>query len=133
MQDDPFIFKQKCFHPPYCPNEKCRFHQIQKSPSKEGDEKSVAVPSRRFFVSNGWAKTRCHPHRVRQFRCRFCKRNFRYTYFKLGFREQKPGLNSRIFSYLLCGVSNREISRRLKASEDLVRRRIKKMSQWALV
>ncbi|MEO5969078.1 MAG: hypothetical protein ABIQ95_04055 [Bdellovibrionia bacterium] len=124
MQDDPFIRRQKCFQPPYCPNEKCNFHQTSNS---------QGPPQVRFFWSNGWAKTQCHPYRVRMFRCRFCKRNFRYTFFKLDFREQRPGLNSKIFSYLTCGVSNREIARRLKTSEHLIRLRYKKLAQWALV
>jgi hypothetical protein len=124
MQDDPFILRQKCFQPPYCPNEECSFHQ---NPEIQGG------PPFQFFWSNGWAKTQCHPYRVRQFRCRFCRRSFRYTYFKLDYREQRPGLNSAIFSYLTCGVSNREIARRLKTSEHLLRLRFKKLVQWSLV
>src|SRR4051794_5226180 len=117
MKDDPFILRQKCFQPPYCPNEKCSHHLI--------DQESRQT---RFYWSNGWAKTQCHPYRVRQFRCRDCKRNFRYTYFKLDFREHKAGLNCKIFSYLTCGVSNREIARRLNTSEHLVRIRYKKLT-----
>ncbi len=122
MQEDPFILRQKCFQPPYCPNEMCKFHL----PSNEKNFNS-------FFWSNGWAKTRCYPYRVRQFRCRSCNRNFRYTYFKLDFREKKPGLNCKIFSYMTCGVSNREIARRLETSEHLIRLRVRKLVQWALI
>ncbi len=121
MKEDPFILRQKCFQPPYCPNEKCPFHlqlEDQKAP---------------FFYSNGWAKTQCYPYRVRQFRCCSCKRNFRYTYFKLDFRERRPGLNCKIFSYITCGISNREIARRLQTSEHLIRLRVRKLVQWALV
>lgn len=124
MRDDPFILRQKCFQPPYCPNEKCSFHLNSDVPGKF---------SIRFYWSNGWAKTECHPYRVRQFRCRFCQRSFRYTCFKLDYKEQKPGLNPKIFSYYFCGVSNREIARQIGTSEHLIRIRLKKMDQWSLV
>ena len=119
MNTNPAIFKQKCFHPPYCPNEDCLQHTSQ--------------PLSRWYRSKGWAKTQGFPYQVRCFQCRLCKRSFRYTFFKLSYRDKRYGLSSKIFRFFTCGVSNREIARQLRCSEHLVRIKLKKLAQWSLL
>ena len=118
---DPAIVRQICFQPPYCPNEECSFH---------GGYPELGM---RQFSFQGWATRVSHPYQVRCYRCLECKRGFRYSSFKLSYREKKAGLNSRIFRFFCIGASNREIARQLGISEHCVRGRLLKLSQWALL
>jgi hypothetical protein len=125
MKAYPEVLEQRKFEPPYCSNPKCRFH----SPETVSREK----PKYRFFLSKGWAKTKHYPFVVKVFRCKTCKKSFRFSYFQLEYREQKRGLNPLIFKSFFTGASNRELGRQLSCSESLIRRRLKKMAQWGIL
>src|SRR4051794_32720837 len=101
MNLDPAIKRQLCYRPRYCPNPKCDAHPID------------SFKGTKFYHCNGWKNTKVYPFKNKQYRCKLCRRSFSYTFFKLEYREQRFGLNGRIFNYLTCGVSNSEMSRRL--------------------
>lgn len=113
------LLKQISFKPPYCPCEKCPFH----------NPKYTADSLKPFYYNNGWAKPKSRSHRVRKYICKHCGKNFQYTTFKLEYRERKLDLNFEIFRLKYMGVTLREIGRQLKCSEFLIRARLKKMAQ----
>lgn len=119
MERNRSIEIQECFVPPYCPNESCEFH--------------IRKDDRKFYRNMGWGRVKTYPFFVKKYQCNQCKRNFRYSYFKFDYRQQRRGINFKIFFLFTLAVSNREISRRLHCSEHLIRRRLKLMSQWALL
>jgi hypothetical protein len=136
MSEDPAILRQICFQPPYCPNENCRFHLLEKNPSLLSEIKRMRIhlnrPAR-FYRSKGWKPKLSHPFRVKRYVCLFCQKSFTYSAFKLDYHQKKPGLNAKIFNLFHIGASNREIARQIGTSEYLVRGRLKKLAQWALV
>jgi hypothetical protein len=132
MSEDPAIYRQKCFHPPYCPNKNCRFHLIERE-SREFKEGARHKLHFRFYREKGWMRKVSYPYFVKRYRCIECKVSFCFNSFKLDYREKRWGLNSKIYRYELMGASNREIARQLNCSEHLVRGRLKKLAQWALI
>src|SRR5690349_19576142 len=101
-EQDPAIIRQKCFHPPYCPSTQCQNHLAWR----------IKTRGQRY-QSKGWEALLTYPFFVKRFRCLDCRTSFRYSTFKLEHREKRRGLNSKIFRFFLCGVSNREIGRQL--------------------
>ena len=67
------------------------------------------------------------------FRCKKCGKGFRYSSFKLSYREKKPGINSKIFELFTTGASNRHMGRIIGVSEHCIRGRLKKLAQWTLM
>lgn len=125
MELNPALQEQMNFRPPHCPSEKCLFHPWKESPS------SKDLP--RFFESKGWATIQSYPYRVKVYRCKHCKKSFRYSYFQLDYRTKKRGLFPLVFHFFFTGASNFEISRQLSCSEPTVRRRLDRMAQWGFL
>src|SRR5690349_10322919 len=101
MNIDPALLRQICFQPPYCPNPKCDFHQgFEKEHGLSEKQDSLRQQTQKklkLWHSFGWEKIKRHPYRMRRFRCTKCLRGFRYSSFKLQYREKRPGLNAKIF------------------------------------
>lgn len=133
MRLDPSHLRQKCFQAPYCPNEACSFHLLDSQGGEIPQPEASLKKRHLFYRSKGWAKTKSYPYLAKCFQCKHCLKSFRYSTFKLGYREKKKGIHSKVFHLFTTGASNREIGRRLGVSEHLVRLRLKKMAQWALL
>jgi transposase-like protein len=75
-----------------------------------------------------------HGMRRQRFRCKLCKTRIADNHFKLHFRlkHADPAINSRIFQFLILGLSNRKIAKVLDISEHSVQIRIKRLAQSAL-
>jgi hypothetical protein len=148
------LARQSRFVPPYCPNTACLHHPLSRSqtgprlelrlglglallPQSELESKSKAPvegSATRFWSHHGWRKTRVFPYRVRCFRCRLCLKRFSRSSFQLTCALKRPKLATRrIFELFTTGCSLREIGRRLQCSEHLVRIRLARLSQWALL
>ena len=110
--------EQQNFIPPFCPYPDCQYHQ---------------TPCDKFYCRNGVYQIKRFPYVNQRYRCKGCLRIFCYSRFKLDFKEKQFGLNDPIFSLCVRGISNREIGRLLKVSENLVRGRIAKLMRWILL
>jgi len=121
MRDEASIIRQlhreRTFHPPYCPNSKCKYHQGGERFWRKHSEK----PIKRF------------PYSSQRFRCNTCDRTFTYSFFFLEYRSHIWGKNEEIFLDHRKGVSLRETARCIGHTERMVRGRRKKMARWGLL
>ncbi len=113
-----YLKNQRSFHPPYCPNGECVYHQ-------QNEE--------RFYVKNGFARTEKYPGVNQRYRCKECGHNFSYATFSLDYRFHKIDLHEEILFNTTNSMSNRSIARKLKIAEVGVRRRIKRLKRQALL
>lgn len=112
---------KKHFSPPFCPNPKC---ELAASPS---------LSSHNFFARKGTVRRHDGSLRFR-FSCSKCGRGFSNTTFSLNYRCQKRGhINARIFKGVVHNRSNRSLARELKVSEWLIRHRVMRLAQSALL
>lgn len=112
------------FQPPHCPNKSCLMPYLKARRFCEGSPPYI-VKGREFRLDGS----------IRQrFLCKYCHRSFSDATFDLNFRFQKRArINHRIFFGVLHNRSNRSLARELKVSECLVRTRVLRLSQMALL
>ena len=116
------MLKKELFEPPYCPNPKCLYHK-----------KFFCVDAKRVWRRKGLGCRKLSVPVIR-FECRACNKDFCNRSFSINYRLKKTGhLNARIFFGVLHNRSNRSLSRELKISECLVRTRLMRLANSALV
>jgi len=114
--------EESSFIPPYCPNPKCLHHKG-----------FLTGTSFRAWRRKGFER-RKNSVPVLRFECFYCKKNFCRRNFSINYRLKKTGhLNARIFFGVLHNRSNRSLSRELRVSECLVRTRIVRLANTALI
>lgn len=86
----------------------------------------------RFYVKNGWAKTKKAPFVNQRFRCKRCGEQFSTNTFGLDFRKRLVSLSENVLNSSMNGMSNNSISKILKISETAVRGRLKTLARQAL-
>ena len=101
------------FLPPRCPNSSCPNH-LQPSPG--------------FFLRRGYFLTKCRPHPVPRFRCRFCRRGFSRQTFRADYRDHRPDLNARLFRYLASGLGLRQSARLIGLSRHCTELKFRKLA-----
>ena len=112
------LHRERVFKPPFCPNVLCKWHKPERT---QRFQRFGTKPIKRF------------PFVTTRFRCVECLRTFSQSRFELHFRQKAWGLNEEIFYLDSIGASKREIGRRVKHSEKLVRLRLIKMSRQGLL
>jgi hypothetical protein len=122
MRDESSIARQlqrdAVFRPLYCPNPKCAHHKV-------GEGK--------FWRRYGVKELRRFPYFAHRFQCLECARTFTASFFRLDYRQKIWGLNQEIFTHHRTGLSKRESGRLLSIDEGTVRRRIIRISQFAML
>ena len=110
--------REAAFTPPFCPRLNCRNHF--KETVRSG-----------FSRRHGLVTLRRFPYASQRFQCCDCGATFSASFFRLHYRQKKWGHNEQIWEDFLVGISKRGIARRIKASERLVRTRLRNMARWA--
>lgn len=111
------LHRERSFCPPYCPNQKCKYH----------------FGGTGFWQKDGTKKIKRFPYLSQRFCCKSCGRTFSYSFFFLEYRAHIFGKNESIFLAHRKGISSSETARQLGHSECMVRGRKKKMSRWGLL
>ena len=114
MSQNAYVFSQ---NPNSCPNPKCS--ATANNIVRAGFSRPVAC---------------LYGRRRQRFRCNLCHTRIAENHFKLHFRlkHADPAINSKIFQFLILGLSNRKIARVLNISEHSVQIRLKRMAQSAM-
>lgn len=109
------------FTPSYCANPACPWHHPERIESETPFQKYGTKQIARF------------PYLSQRFRCKKCWRTFSSSFFTLQYRDKAPNNYEEIHDLLLGGASGNLVAKKLRISEDTVRRRKKKLTRWALV
>jgi hypothetical protein len=94
------------FTPPFCPNEKCRFHK-------------AGGPDWRWHHA-GFFPRKAPPYRVQRFRCRDCRRYFSTQTFRSTYWLKRADLLPEIFHGLVGCSGYRQIARAFEVSPQTV-------------
>jgi transposase-like protein len=103
--------------PPFCPNDVCLFH--------EGT-------TERFYVKNGWIRTKKAPFLNQRYRCRRCGIQFSANTFSIDFRNKLKGHSENILHFSMNGMSNNSISKLIKVAERTVRQRLTALARQSV-
>ena len=103
------------FHPPFCPNKDCSHHI----------RKKYSLP---WYVLNGHYKTICFGL-VQRYKCKHCKREFSSQTFHIDYFAKKKCNYETIYNHIVSSAGNRDISRALKVSPNVIQNRIGRLSR----
>lgn len=107
--------------PPYCPNDKCAWH----------DPKLCASFGR--FGTRGSRPVTRFPYRTKRFYCRNCEKIFSDSIFYLFYRDRTAPTYQRIFESHVKGQSRRNLAQELGCSLDTIQRRFQEMARQGLL
>ena len=102
------------FSPPRCPNPSCEQHR---------------APEPRFFLRNGFYRSRGRLDPVARFRCRTCRRGFSTQTFRHDRGDRRPECNEPLFQLLTSGVGLRQSGRLLKLAIASVVQKLRKLAR----
>jgi transposase-like protein len=102
------------FLPPRCPNQSCNQHND---------------PAPRFFVRNGFYRSRCRLEPVARFRCRACRHGFSTQTFRSDRGDRRPECNAQLFLYLASGMGLRQAGRVLNLAIASVVQKLRKLGR----
>lgn len=109
------------FKPPYCPNEKCPWHQ------------PVMAESEGVFVKFGTRAIRRYPYVSFRFRCKKCRRVFSHSFFNFSYRDKLAPTYEQIMDLRNGGWTKIGIAAFLGCSQDTILRRTRKIARQALL
>jgi transposase-like protein len=107
--------------PPYCPNEKCPWHQPEVA-EKHGS-----------FVRYGTYPITRYPYISARFRCQSCRKVFSSSFFSLSYRDRTKSTYSEIANLHLKNWSKRQMAEEFQCSLDTVLRRFQELSSQSLL
>ena len=106
--------------PPFCPHERCRFHD-------------GGGGARWHYERRGYRRVRRSPGRIRRFRCGSCGRWFSSSTFREDYWSKRPGLSAAIYHLIADGEGLRQAARKLRVSPTTVKRRQRWLARQSLL
>src|SRR5690349_13663798 len=105
--------------PPFCPNEKCRFHRSDRHLWR--------------FVKLGFYRRTIRPFVVQRYRCDTCRRTFGDQTFRVTYWLHRPGLLVPVFWRVNACSGFRQIAREARCSPTTVARHSDRIGRHALL
>jgi IS1 family transposase len=115
------VSRLKARLPPYCPNEKCRWHDPE-----------IAAREGRFH-GHGSRPIARFPYKSPRFFCTKCRRAFTISFFDLSYRDRVKDTYEEIFDLRIGAATKAYIARLLGVSRSTVEQRLIKLSRWCLL
>ncbi len=109
----------KGWQPPFCPNEKCKFHSHLKA--------------RWGYKRYGSYIRKTDNRRIQRFKCLSCGRTFSTQTFSTTYWQKKPFIDAMIFSRLVNGMCNRQIARDIGVDPTTIDRKISRLGRHCLL
>ena len=105
--------------PPYCPNDKCKYHKDSTGLWR--------------FKRKGSFWRRARPHRVQRFTCLACNRHFSSQTFSTTYWQKCPRLTGEVLLLAVGGMANRQISRAIKCAPSTVQHHISRLARHCML
>ena len=107
------------WQPPFCPNEKCKFHnQLMKQWRYKEFGKYYRESDNR---------------KVQRYRCLSCERTFSTQTFSTTYWQKEPDIDAEIFTKTVNGMGNRQIARELNIDPATVDRKLARLGRHCLL
>ena len=107
------------FQPPFCPNQKCRFH-------------NGSTPNWRF-KKTGFFWRQAKPHRIQRFTCLHCRRSFSSQTFSVTYWLRRPDIYPQLMTKTVGCMANRQISRDLSVSPPTIDRQLERLGRHCML
>ncbi len=107
------------FHPPFCPNPNCLFHN--------GLETGWQFKKAGFF----WRHAK--PHRIQRFTCLHCKRSFSSQTFNVTYWLRRPDIYPQLLTRTVGCMANRQLARDLGVSPPTVDRQLERLGRHCML
>ena len=111
--------KSPGWHPPYCPNPNCNYHN--------GSNDSWC------YKRKGWYTRLARPRRIQRFTCLHCNRTFSTQTFSTTYWQRLPNLDLQIFMMTVGCMANRQIARAVGVSPETINRHIARLGRHCML